>query len=282
MGQVFTEDGYQVDLSKVELISDKGSEFMVYKYIDSVIKLYKKDYKLSHLSLEELNFFKNILTQRILFPTGTLWNENHNLIGYRMSLITGEKSIEPDSVFSLFEELAIIKQDLDLLCSKSIILRDINLSNTIYNGHIFLIDPGNYLIDRLEEIILHMDIKDQAIQKEVNRIIISGEYDKVKNLTDSFTLEERQRLINEWNYDKINKLIDMLLFPRRNCIDPFKFRQIVQFIMKERNKNDFIYSLDVFKLYFNRELCVGDAIDDFIKTHIKDDPEEKKLFLSLY
>lgn len=284
MEQIFNEDGSQLDLNKVEFLSDKGSEFMVYKYLDSVIKIYKNDYQLSHLSLKELNLLKNISTQRILFPTATLWDINCELIGYKMPFITGARNLEHDSLDAFFEELEFLKQDLDLLCSNFIILRDINLSNTIYNGHIYLIDPGNYLIDELDKIILHMNIADFSIGEKLNRIIMKEDWDysQIKILIDSLLPEERKKLIKDWNYNKINTLIDMLLFSGRNNIDFFKYKQTVQFIMKERNKNGFIYNLDVLKMFFNRNLSIGEAVDDFIKRYIKDDPKEKELFLSLY
>lgn len=286
MEQIFNEDRSPLDMTKIKSLSDRGSEFIVYKYLDSVIKIYKNDYQLSHLSLEQLNILKNILTQRILLPTGTLWNSNHELIGYKMPFIEGERSIERDSLCTFFEELEVLKQDLDLLCSNSIILRDINLSNTIYNGHIYLIDPGNYLVDELDKIVLDKiilctNIGDFSIVEKLKRIIMEGDYSKVKFLTDSLSLEEKQIILKRWNYNKINELIDMLLFSSRSNIDPFMYRQIVQFIMKERDKNKFIYSLDVLKLFFNGDLCIGDAIDNFIKRYIKNNPKERSLFFSL-
>ncbi|MCI9280022.1 MAG: hypothetical protein HFJ02_04410 [Bacilli bacterium] len=199
-----------------------------------------------------------------------------------MPFIAGERSIECDSPWAFFKELEVLKQDLDLLSSNSIILRDINLSNTIYNGHIYLIDPDNYLINELDKIIFQVNIADSSIEEKLNKIIMEGDYSKVKILTDSLPPEERQNLLRRWNYNKINELIDMLLFSKKSNIDPFKYRQIVQFIMKERDKNGFIYSLDVLKVFFNRNLCLGAAIDEFIKRCIKDDLKEKKLFLSLY
>ena len=240
MEQILNENGYPLDMSKLKLLSTRGSEFIVYRYFDSVIKIYKKDYQLSHLSLEELNTLKRISTQRILLPSGILWNNNGELIGYEMPYLFGEKSLEYDSVHAFFEELEMLKQDLDLLCSKSIILRDINLSNTIYNGKLYLIDPGNYLIGELNKIIFHLNL-------------------------DSLTPEERQKLLIEWNYNKINVLIDMLLFSRNPSIDPFQYRQIVQFLMKVRDENSLIYNLEVLKMFFNQDLSIGEAIDDFIK-----------------
>lgn len=282
MEQIFSEDRVPLDISKIEFLSDQGSEFIVYKYLDVVIKIYKKDYLFSHLSLRELNILKNIPTQRILLPTGTLWNSNHELIGYMMPFITGVRNLEHDSLDAFFGELEVLKQDLDLLCSKSIILRDINPSNTIYNGHIYLIDPGNYLIDELDKIIFRANITDSSIVEKLNRIIMEGNYNQVKTLTDTLPLEKKQSILRDWNYNKINELIDMLLFSKISNIDPFQYRQIVQFVMQEREKNGFIYNFDVLKMFFNRNLSIGESIDDFIKKYIKEDPKEKALFLSLY
>lgn len=282
MEKIFNEDGSPLDNNKIEFLSDHGSEFIVYKYLDSVIKIYKKDYQLSHLSLEELNILKSIPTQRILFPTGILLNSNYELIGYKMPFISGRRSVECDSVHNFFEELEVLKQDLDLLCRNSIILRDINLSNTIYNGHIYLIDPGNYLIDGLDKIIFHTDIVVPSIGKKLNKILMECDYNKVKVLINSLSQEEKQDLLNRWNYNKINKLIDALLFSGKSNIDSFKYRQIVQFIMQERKKFDFIYNLDVLKMFFDKEMNIGDSVDNFIETYIKDDHKEKRLFLSLY
>lgn len=257
MEQIFNENGYLLDMSKLELLSTRGSEFIVYRYFDSVIKIYKKDYKLSHLSLEELNSLKRIPTQRILLPSGMLWDNNGELIGYEMPYIAGEKSIEYDKVYAFFEELEVVKQDLDLLCVKSVILRDINLFNTIYNGNLYLIDPGSYLIGELNKIIFHLNL-------------------------DLLTPEERQKLLIEWNYNKINALIDMLLFSRNPSIDPFLYRQIIQFFMRVKEENNLTYNLEALKMFFKEDLSIGDAINDFIKRYIKDDPGERKLFLSLY
>lgn len=282
MEQIFNEDGSMLDINKIKFLSDRGSEFIVYRYLDTVIKIYKKDYKFSHLSLKELNNLKNIPTQRILLPTGALLNNNHELIGYKMPFITGERCIDNDSVSAFFKELEILKQDLDLLCSKSIILMDINLFNTIYNGHIYLIDSGNYLIDELDKIIFRVNVIDFLKSEELNKIIIEGDYSKVKTLIDSLSPEKKQSILKFWNYNKINELIDMLLFFKRSNIDPFKYRQILQFIMKKRDKGGFIYNLDVLKMFFNRNLSMGEAIDDFIKRYIKENSKERALFLSLY
>ncbi|MCI8575215.1 MAG: hypothetical protein HFI09_01965 [Bacilli bacterium] len=115
MEQLFYEDGSLLDMNEIEFLSDRGSEYIVFKYLDSVIKIYREDYQFNHLSLKELNFLKNILTRRILLPKKTLWNEKHELTGYEKPYIKGKRNIEYDNLYSFFEEIELLKQDVDLL-----------------------------------------------------------------------------------------------------------------------------------------------------------------------
>ena len=62
MEQIFNEDGFSLDMNNIKFLSDLGSEFIVYKYLGSVLIIYKRRYQLSHLCLEELNILKEILT----------------------------------------------------------------------------------------------------------------------------------------------------------------------------------------------------------------------------
>lgn len=284
MEEIHMENGSLLDINKLLFLTNKGSEFSVYKYSDLVVKIYKANYKLSHLSLEEFRILKNILTQRILLPTDFLFNNSDELIGYMMPYIAGKKSLLPDLVSNLFNELEILKEDLDLLSSNLIILRDISVENTIYNGHLYLIDSGNYMINQLEEIIFHVDIEDITLSNELYKIASNNEYYKLKELVNSLTRQEKEKIIKLWNYEKINKLINMMLFSKKENINPYTFRQIVQFIMSERKKNKFTYDLDVLKAYLNEDLTINDAIDEFIEKNIKDNPKEKELcksFLNL-
>lgn len=257
MEQLLDENACPFDMRKLQLLSDQSSEYVVYRYFDLVLKVYKKDYPFSHLSLKELNAFRKIATQRILFPTGGLWNSNGELAGYQMPLITGERNVRRDDVSEFLKELEVLRQDLELICSHSVILRDINLDNTIYNGQLYLIDPGNYLIGELKTVLPYLD-------------------------TGSVTCEEQQRLLKEWNYNKVNTLIEMLLFSDENLMDFFQYRQVIQFMMRARKENGFIYNLDVLQKFFHQDSSVQEAISGFIQQYIKDDPKERELFLSLY
>ena len=93
MEQIIKENGNLVDMNKVELLSLKGSEFVVYKYLNEVLKIYKKDYPLGHLTKDELNILKKLVTKRILMPSGLLFHNNGELIGYEMPYIGGRANI---------------------------------------------------------------------------------------------------------------------------------------------------------------------------------------------
>ena len=105
MEEIHMQNGSLLDINKLLFLTNKGSEFNVYKYSDLVVKIYKANYKFSHLSLEEFRILKNILTQRILLPTDFLFNNSDELIGYMMPYIAGKKSLLPDLVSNLFNEL---------------------------------------------------------------------------------------------------------------------------------------------------------------------------------
>ena len=257
MTQIFDENGKQINLNKLDLLSNKGSEFIVYKYEKDVVKLYKENYKLSHLSPEEMKFLSKLSTKRILVPSNKLLDQKGNMIGYQMPLILGERDLQMDSMQHLLQELCVLKNDIDLLCEYSVILMDINPGNTIYNGNLFLIDPGNYLINELDKVIFHVDVS-------------------------KLSIEEKKKLLIGRNYQKINELIEVLLFINNDNFDFYQKRQIVQFFIKEREANNVIYNLDILKQYFDSNLRITDSIKKFVNEYIKDDPNEKALFLSLF
>lgn len=72
-----------IDIESLQLLSQEGSEMTVYNDEKFVYKIFKKDYKLGHKSIEELNYLSSIKTSRILMPESLIFN-NDELIGYTM------------------------------------------------------------------------------------------------------------------------------------------------------------------------------------------------------
>lgn len=240
MIKIYDDEDNLIDINNLKILSDIGQECKVFKYNDDVIKIFKKDYKLEHISRKTIEYLKQIKTKRILMPTGAIKDADDNLIGYKMKYVHGNKSIDEDYVENLFNELTIIKDDIETLSDKGVRLLDINKNNTIYNGGLYMIDSGNY---RIGENMLNENIK-------------------------------------VWNYNKVNRLVDSLIFSQK--YNPYMFRQIVQFFMKEKQKKNIIYNLDILKQYLDSSLKIQKAIEKFVSENIKENVEEKKLFEKMF
>lgn len=170
-----------------------------------------------------------------------------------MQLITGKKDIQKELMKHIFNEMQVLQSDLDLLDKYKIGLLDISPNNSIYNGKIFLVDPGNYMIKDLTTIKRHVD---------------------------PYNLNDDKLLLRKWNEEKINRLFDMLLFSQNPNIDSYQYRLIIQFFNKEKQNKKINYNLEVFKEFFDQELTVKDSIDKFIHKHIKEDIKERLWYMS--
>ncbi len=239
----------------MKLLSDKGSEFIVYSDEDYVYKLFRKDYKLKHKTKEELEYMSSIRTKRILMPTSLIMEDNE-LKGYKMPYIRGSMDILDSLMGELIDELHIIDGDIELLSASLVRLMDINKGNTIFNSRLYLVDPGNYFINDIKDLLPYIENKEP-------------------------TQKEKIELIEAWNYDKLNKLLDELLFINNDDIDFYLLRKIIEFFNQERAKTGVKFNLSIIETYFDRTLTVREAINKFIKKHIKIDEQEKQIFLSL-
>lgn len=256
MEVVYSGNRMLIDINSLQFLSQKGSEMTVYNDEQFVYKIFKKDYKLRHKSIEELNYLSSIKTLRILMPEALLFS-NEELIGYTMDYIKDEKDIYSDTMANLLNELMIIKQDIDILNKLCVRLIDINKSNIVYNGKLYLVDPGNYYINDVNDLLIYYQ----------NREI---------------TEEEKQNLIINSNYNKINKLMHELLFMNNSDVDFYLLRKIIEFFETERKKDGLIYDISIYQKYFDKNLIVRESINKFVSNYIKVDEEEKKMILSFF
>lgn len=184
-------------------------------------------------------------------------NENKKIIDIELLELLSEKDMHNDTMANLLNELMIIKQDIDILNKLCVRLIDINKSNIVYNGKLYLIDPGNYYINDVNDLLIYYQ----------NREI---------------TEEEKQNFIINWNYNKLNKLMHELLFMNNSDIDFYLLRKIIEFFEIERKKDGLIYDAGIYQKYFDKDLTVREAIKKFVSNYIKVDEEEKKMVLSLF
>ena len=145
---------------------------------------------------------------------------------------------------------------MEVICEKDKKLIDTNKSNTVYNGKLYLINPGNYYINDINDLLIFFK------NKEINN-------------------EEKQNLIVNWKYNQINKLIHELLFMNNSDIDFYLLRKIIEFFEIERKNNELIYDITIYQKYFDKNLTIKESINKFVSKHIKVDEEEKKIFLCI-
>lgn len=253
--EAISSENQRINTESLNILSDKGSEVVVYNDDDTVYKIFKKDYKLGHKSIEELLYLSSIKTSRTLMPKSLLF-ESNELVGYTMEYIKDNKNILDVRMEDIIKELNTILKDIDTLSRLNIRLMDINSENTIFNGKLYLIDPGNYYINNVKDLSFYFQ----------NREV---------------TNEEKQKLIAYWNHDKLNKLMYELLFMNNNDIDFYLLRKIIEFFRNEREKDGVIRDIWIYQRYFDTTLTVRESINKFIASYIKVDDEEKKMILSL-
>ena len=247
-----------VDMVDISHVSSSGGEVEVFKYNDLAIKLFK-DIALKerrHLKEDEIDFLSSIKTKRILLPTGKVIkmepsiedfsyddiidsrgkylnriSSDLELVGYTEKFIDGNKNIFDIKVDTLLNELEIISDDLKILNDNLVILSDLHKNNAIYNGSLYLIDPGNYMISDVSKIIPFV----------VN---------KLSNL-------QKQLLIENWNIDAINIFIEKYLF--KNNI------ALLTFLRKIKVERKIEYYQDVLSIVFDREETLSDNIKTLSK-----------------
>lgn len=239
----------------LSLLSDKGTEFLVYYYDNKVYKVFKDDYKLGHKTIEELNYLISIKTSRILMPESLIL-DNGSLIGYSMPYINNSRDLFEEKMSYFINELENVIFDIEILNNYSVRLIDINKNNIIYNGSLYFIDPGNYYINDIKDLLQYIGSKEPS-------------------------LEERKYLIKIWNYNRFNKLIVELLFMNNSDVDFYILRKIIEFFDKQKKEKNILYDIPIYKEYFDGNLKVKDSINKFIKDNIKIDPEEKQIIYKL-
>lgn len=255
MEKIYTSENELIDFNYLSLLSTEGSEVIVYNDDRFVYKIYKKNYQLKHKNEQELEYLSSINTSRILMPKSILYS-NGKLIGYTMEHIVGEKDIYDIPMQILLDELQIIREDIENISKSYIRLLDINKSNIVFNGCLYLIDPGNYYINNIEDLLVYLEHKE-------------------------ITEEDKISIIRAWNYKKINMLLYELLFMYNPDIDLYLLRKIIEFFENERHKNNLLYDLKTYNEYFDKELTIKESIHKFISKNIKINEEEKQRILSI-
>lgn len=223
-----------LNLNDLEYLGE-GCESHVYKYGDRALKIYKSDCTKKRITDIECNYMKEIKTQRILLPIGVISNLDGDTLGITTSYIDGEKDKEElleVPTFKLIREMKLLTRDAEDLGSRHISIDDITVDNTIFNGSLYVVDPGSFRVDYTS---IRQNLS-TAIIENMNMYMIS----------------------------------DYFIYGLLKEITKDKYGEEVAKELTEHLAKDFAYSsANTSEKYFEKKLQNYDNYDHFVKSYIK-------------
>ncbi len=203
MEKLYTESGtmYEYHYGRlfkngVELdFVDLGEEGRVFRDKDLAVKVYHEFPNKEVLSEKEINKMKDIETKRIVLPKEVIKNDKTR--GYTMEFIKGDnESIYTMNKETLVDELNKLREDLEKLGKKKIMISDLRDSNFLStNDRFYLIDSGDYMITNTDCSDLNISTFNDFFLQDILGIYLFEEatadkaldaYDNVKKGMDSF------------------------------------------------------------------------------------------------
>ena len=193
--------GYRLDNKEVDLTGkrlakiDSGTTGNVYRYKNSALKMFKPG-RDNPLDEETARYLTGISTSRILLPRNLLFY-NNAFRGYTYKLVS-KKGVGKRMIMlpkdELLSNISILERDVEVLSAKSVLLDGIEPDNSIFNGYLYLVDPGKYTIldliqtedlEKLNKYQLHL-LLTSIISLELRKNNIDAYYErKFKEIMDS-------------------------------------------------------------------------------------------------
>ena len=130
---------------------DEGNESEVFRYGDSVLKIYKDYCVKERLGEEDVIYLSKIPTKRILMPREVIRDaDTMEFMGYSMPFIYKypRDVLMRIKMNHFLDELDVIHSDLELLAEHHVDVEDIHIDNVLYNENFFIGDPGSFEIQR--------------------------------------------------------------------------------------------------------------------------------------
>ena len=152
--KILIDDDY-LEFSSFELLKMRlgsGFEAVVYGYNDEALKIYRLcSIKLRLDEEDAIRLSKLSATRRVLLPQRIIRNpDTLKFKGYTTKLLPKE---EPLGIFNMqmrqfLSEISLIRDDVVELANQGVMVTDFNIGNTVYNGEIYLVDPGSFQVQR--------------------------------------------------------------------------------------------------------------------------------------
>ena len=130
---------------------DEGNEAEIYRYGQDALKLYKNHCTKIRLNEEAARYLSNIPTERFLMPKEIIRDAyDLEFIGYSLPFVYvyPRKALLRLRIEDFLKELAELDADLHVLADYGVAVEDVHIDNVLYNGKIFVGDPGSFSISR--------------------------------------------------------------------------------------------------------------------------------------
>lgn len=173
----------------------EGTEGKVYQIGNNTYKIYYPGTLHDGFESKEKNhiYLMNIPTKQIILPTDLIYNKFGRYIGYTAPLIEKKRVKLIDIETKPFiTNLKILEDDIKMLSTNKILMSDVKYYNFIYNGTMYIIDPGKYKKKYAED----------------SQLIYQQNIEKYKKLI--LYLIEREMSINNFGPSKIEKIMNLL------------------------------------------------------------------------
>lgn len=149
----------------------EGNESNVYIVDNEVFKIYKPICGKRRLDEKTATFLSKLKTSNIVLPKNTIYDKNHNFIGYTMDYLDSYKIniIKNMNIVYFVDQIKALIKDINYLSDNNIDLYDFNLDNIIINDKINIIDPGSFEIKKNNR-FLH-DINNDELNELILKLI---------------------------------------------------------------------------------------------------------------
>ena len=130
-----------------KLYLNEGSEAVLYRLGDTVLKFYKENPLVDRLSKEDIEYFKTIKCKRFVLPDDSIVDDGDNLVGYSSGYLEEEpfRKIFQMNGSTIRDEILLLLDDVRLLSKHGIEIDDLHLSNLLVSDNkIYFVDPGGF------------------------------------------------------------------------------------------------------------------------------------------
>lgn len=244
-----------------------GTEGIVYKYKNKALKIYYPEAINDGFGSKEKNhlYLTNIQTKQIILPNSLFYNVINDYSGYiteyQEDPNRGEvnTNIINSTSRNFIKNLRIVENDINTLSKNFVLMADVKKQNVIYNGTLYIIDPGRYrvktnyigLVDQLIDLVNSTD-------SDFNKIL-----NKLQGTKKSSVLVDaimKMMELSEENDINFKKLVESLIYEDMVAYGNSS-RKSLKFIDRMHQESMGM----AYSEYFEEELRKYDKVNEYIK-----------------